>query len=128
MRNSAFWRDPVSTLNALQDIESIPEYLKDVQAIVSTLQQAKSQATHNAPALDYAIFAGKRAAYLGESLASAQAMQKFNPYPMRNLLKKVSDLKTEYAELWQRENQSWWLDRNLAKFDDLQARLKKLTN
>lgn len=128
LQNKAFWRDPVSALSALQSPENIAPYIDDAQKILLTLQKAKTEATHNAPALDYAIFAAKRALYLGQSLASVQAMQKFNPFPMRALSKDISDLKDGYIELWQRENRQWWLDRVIAKFDDLLSRIQRLSS
>jgi hypothetical protein len=126
MRNSAFWRDPLAALLSLTNAEALASYLTDTDNITATLRKAKASATHNAPALDYAVFASQRAHYLGESLAAEQAMQGFNPYPLKALEQHVTELKETYAELWQRENQPWWLDKNLAKFDDLVGQIHKL--
>ena len=126
MRNAVLWRDPVATLGKLQNPDAIQSFLDEVLAMSYALRQARSQATHNAPALDYAIFASQEEKYLGESLLTARAIIAGNRSHVKDLAQEVIELRDSYIELWQRENRTWWLDKNIAKFDDLTQRIEKL--
>jgi len=126
MKNAAFWRDPVTTFSKLPNPQDVPTFQSDCRTIIDTLIKAKSEATHNAPTLDYAVYAARRAKFLGDSMAAAEALQRFDQASLRSVEKEVTDLRDMYADLWQRENQSWWLDKNIAKFDDLSGRIRKL--
>jgi len=124
--NAAFWRDPAPTFSRLPNQADLPGYLSDTLSISFTLRQARLKATHNAPALDYVIFASRRARFLGESLDAVRALRAGDPGPIKSVRQAVLDFKDRYTELWQRENRPWWLDKNLAKFDDLVQRIPKL--
>lgn len=127
LRNAAFFRDPVSAYTQLQP-QGLDAYLADTFAIYATFKKAKAVATHNAPALDYAIYASRRAAFLGDSLAAVKAMQAFDQGPMHTLEAEIKSLKDAYVDLWQRENRNWWLDKNTAKFDALIDRISRMAN
>ncbi len=126
LKNSAFWRDPTPALATITDPESITAYLGDVAKVTEQLLAAKPKATHNAATLDYALFAARRAKFLGDSLLAVRAQQQFNMQPVRNLAAELAAIKDSYADLWQRENRLWWLDKNIAKFEDLQTTIRKL--
>ena len=126
LRNSAIWRDPVTTFAKLPAGTQVQPYMNDILAISFTLRDAKAKAIHNAPTLDYAIYATRIAKYLGDSMAAAAAAQAGNRTPLKTLSGEVIELRDWYSDLWQRENRPWWLERNIAKFDDLASRVQKL--
>ena len=126
LRSGAVWRDPMNTTAKLPATVDIPRYLGKVSLILDSLNLAKSKATHNAPSLDYALFATREAGFLGESILAFQNLQNGDSAKWRNLPKRVDELRDAYGELWQRENRPWWLDKNIAKFDDLSKRIQKL--
>jgi len=127
LKNSAFWRDPVVAFTKLPNPDALQTYLSDALAISYTLRQAKAKATHNAPALDYAVFASRRARFLGESLIAVEESIGGDQTRIRELAPQLTELKDSYTDLWQRENSTWWLDKNIAKFDALNATIQKLS-
>lgn len=126
MRNSVLWRDPIAALGKLQKPDLVQPFLDDIRTISFELRQARSQATHNAPALDYAIFASQEVKFLGESLLTAKSITAGNRTHLKDLIQNIAELKDSYVDLWQRENRPWWLDKNIAKFDELTQRIQKL--
>lgn len=126
LRDASLFRDPVTAGGRLSSAD-IPAYLSQTADLFNTFKLAKLKATHNAPALDYALFASREAAFLGDSLAAVKSMETFDMAPMQNLPKEIRSIRDAYVELWQRENRPWWLDKNIAKFDALADRVGKLT-
>jgi hypothetical protein len=126
MRNAALWRDPAQTFAKLPAGTQLQPFMNEILAISFTFRDAKSKAIHNAPTLDYAIFAARAAKYLGDSMVAANSAASGTRASSGKLSNEVIELRDWYSELWQRENRPWWLDRNIAKFDDLASRVQKL--
>jgi hexosaminidase len=140
MRDNAIWS---SMLDMYPDTAE-REARKNNEALVQQagmllerLQNLKSRVQRNGPTLEFAAFAAKRALFTGkknlarialsgamrsgksEDIASAKAI-------LTALLDELYQLKSEYAELWNRENRGWWLDRIYDKYNRLGFQLLNL--
>ena len=111
--------------------------VEEVKTLIEQLTALKQQAKRNAQTLDYALFAAKRVLFTARKnlvrSALSQAVRSGDIdeiTPVRGglnyLLGQLHALKAEHAELWQRENRGWWLDRILEKYDRLGSQLLDL--
>ncbi|MEJ5170338.1 MAG: chitobiase/beta-hexosaminidase C-terminal domain-containing protein, partial [Fimbriimonadales bacterium] len=87
------------------------------------------------PGLGAALHAVRRTAYLARAAALADHLQALRDDPsavaatlaeVRATLQELHKLREEYASLWAEENRPWWLERNLAKFDQAEGFLRAL--
>ncbi|HPS54726.1 MAG TPA: family 20 glycosylhydrolase [Sedimentisphaerales bacterium] len=136
-----FWID---TMNVPQVGKYAPDPDKEKKAselidacdeIIEKLQNAKKLARFNADSFDFMIFATRRIRFLGLSQQACAAMDeeiagtvhRSSPVfesKINMLVAEVKYLKDEYKRLWNLENRDWWLDKNLAKYDDLMKMLE----
>jgi len=119
--NSAFWRDPAATYQALKDKAALVDLNKRLQPIKRELRHARTRATHNAGTLDYAVFAADQVQYIVDSLNTAERKAGGT-----KLAHTMSKLEQRYKDLWLRENRPWWLDRNLNRYHDMERKLAEL--
>ena len=133
MSDGAFWQDLDTVARRRTSLENAQKLVVDAQAIVTTLEEAKTKAKHNADSLDFAIFAARRAKFMGERAVAVKLQDDAIDNPVirsgvvtaiNNLVNEAVELRAEYARLWRLENREWWLDRNLARYDDMIAKLK----
>lgn len=120
--------DPDKEKKALALIDGCDE-------VIEKLQKVRKSARFNADSFDYMAFAIRRIRFLGLSQQASAAMDKEISGEVHRsspafenkiniLVAEVKYLKSEYQRLWSLENRPWWLDKNLAKYDELVERLE----
>lgn len=121
-----------------------PEALLRNQKLVADADSLERIIAHLQPLIpreaeqmDLALFAARRVAFTGlknqlrcliylafqsgraEDIAAAKLFSD-------SLMISLESLKWDYIPLWQRENRNWWLDKVLAKYDQLAEQLRNL--
>jgi len=109
LNDRAFWSDTPPEKPATQ---AQAEQLSADAARIA--EQLNRRPRLNGDSLAFAQFAARRAQFIGF---------RQQQIPPIRLVQFAKELKDEYARLWKQENRPWWLDRNLAKYDQLIARL-----
>jgi len=147
LMNRAFWVRPFGALATTFEAvaKQADELCATTDEAIVLLQRAKREATVDARDLDYLIFAARRLRYLGRSrqlwlAASGQMSEALLAFPdtrpaaaaldqaqaaSDELVRTVTDLRTEYERLWLLENRPWWLKEMSGKYEAL---LKDLTD
>ena len=144
LNDTAFWRDPflLPHANVQAGKRNAETLAQDAQDIIASFRAAKSSARCNADGLDFAIFAARRAGFLGRRvvtrISNAEAFGETLPARkgeaaaalrealsrLESLRKEVEDLRAEYVRLWGLENRPGWLATVLKRYDGLIAQVK----
>jgi hypothetical protein len=136
LRDQAFWRDNfrirADDAPALADV-NLQRLRSDADHLLAVLQSLKREARLNQDTIDDAIFAARRLVLFAQreqllnrirevasrgELIGPRARQELS-----ELADQVRQLKETYSKLWSSENRPWWLDKVLAKYDQLAQRL-----
>lgn len=125
-----FWK-PLESLAGSAREEEIRTAQRECAALGEALGRIRS-ALPNADGLDAALHAVRRVAFMARTASLAERLRGIGNDPsalpsilsdVRARIAELRALREEYARLWSAENRPWWLDRNLAKFDRLEASL-----
>jgi len=126
MADGAFWLSLDQTARSQASLEQAQALVNDANAVIETLTKAKPML--NPEAIDYAVFAARRARFVGKKLVAARLLEDAagnetiragTVTAFKELASEANKLRDEYKRLWLAENRKWWLDRNLAKYDAL---------
>lgn len=105
-------------------LDDARDFVHRADALATSLNKARAEATHNADSLDYAAFEARRASYLGTRGIAAKLMDCASDPVVKSglaaLLSGMSDdlvaMARDYRSLWLRENRPWWLDKSLQPY------------
>jgi len=141
MRDQSFWRDTFTVRDEEApslDPDNIQKLREDSGAVLASLESLRSSglARRNIDTLDYALFAARRANFVARREAAMVGVREvagrselIGPR-LRDELNRLADelttLRDQYVKLWNGENRAWWLDKNVAKYDELIQRLRQM--
>jgi len=117
MNNGAMWRDPIATLSGIPSTANLDRFADQASQYRAAFDRAKLQANHYLDTLEYGSFAAKEAQYLANSLLAVRALETGDQSKIQSVAKQLKELRNEYQTLWLLENRKWWLDKNLARYD-----------
>ncbi|MDP4186265.1 MAG: chitobiase/beta-hexosaminidase C-terminal domain-containing protein, partial [Bacteroidota bacterium] len=140
MGDGAFWKnilefyDEGNKQTVVSDNEKL---IEETDAIIKGLNEMKEKARFNKATINYALFAAKRARFTGEkNIVTLSLQNAFTNNSTSDILaaqkavaalkEKLGALRSEYVVLWNEENRGWWLDKVLAKYDELGNQLDAL--
>ena len=148
LNNRVFWKPllPKKGQRLAVGLAGWEPVVEHTRLIQSALERAKP--THYALDVDYIRFAAERVAFIpkmrGAVLIAAQEYRKACLAPLSSpevgehlraahraigeVLTGLTRLKQEYERLWLAENRMWWLENNLAKYDERLAELQQVQN
>ena len=133
LRDGPFWKGLVEEIKEhnIQDADSL---LSEAVRIRGLLEAEAERVGQNQDAVECAVFAAKRICLLAEKEMLRKDLIRGVERPEQikerlfKLKREVIDLRDEYQRLWKTENRSWWLDRNLKKYDDLADDIENTTD
>jgi len=142
LNNSTFWKPIINESDELITYAADADSLYESSAkIASKLNDLKQKTARFKTAVEGAEFAAKRVMCLARKHLIAQQIDNFiqnqpeSPLVAEKLQNNIASLysqiltlKNEYSRLWEKENRSWWLDRNLKKYNDLAEHIQFLNN
>jgi hypothetical protein len=143
LRGTVFWEgaDAKHVRGVRPSTEEVAQFVAEAAVLVRMLEARATQIERHRHSLQVAWFAARQALFLGrrwqarlDSLAdlerlgqgeNREAVEVLEAISARfkALRDEVTQLKAGYARLWAAEYRPWWLDRNLAKYDELLAEL-----
>jgi hypothetical protein len=134
MIDTAVWKESVAAWSEAGAAENAAKLMADSAEVIQTASDALRSARYNADTLKEMIFAAKRVRFVGMKVMAVEGLARhpdnrvthMNGAYVRDLIAALTSLREEFVNLWNAENRAWWLDKNLAKYDEMIASLRQL--